>query len=58
VSDEHARDPRDELRHAQGAADRRVVRPTARDGRLALFLAGGTSTFLFGQILSDDGGWS
>jgi 2-keto-3-deoxy-L-fuconate dehydrogenase len=30
----------------------------AETAELALFLAGDTSTFIFGQILSQDGGWS
>ncbi|MEZ5143529.1 MAG: SDR family oxidoreductase [Acidimicrobiales bacterium] len=36
---------------------RRLGRPH-ETAELALFLAGDTSTFLFGQIISNDGGWS
>ncbi|MGD9752518.1 MAG: SDR family oxidoreductase [Acidimicrobiia bacterium] len=36
---------------------RRIGRPE-ETAELALFLAGDTSTFIFGQILSNDGGWS
>lgn len=36
---------------------RRLGRPH-ETAELALFLAGDTSTFIFGQILSNDGGWS
>lgn len=36
---------------------RRLGRPH-ETAELALYLAGDTSTFLFGQIISNDGGWS
>lgn len=36
---------------------RRLGDPT-ETAELALFLAGDTSTFIFGQVISNDGGWS
>ena len=36
---------------------RRLGEP-AETAELALFLAGPTSSFVFGQIISQDGGWS
>jgi 2-keto-3-deoxy-L-fuconate dehydrogenase len=46
---------RDRLRAEVPA--QRLGRP-AETAELALFLAGDTSTFVFGQIISQDGGWS
>lgn len=44
-------------RLAREVPSRRIGRPE-ETAELALFLAGDTSSFIFGQIISNDGGWS
>ncbi len=46
---------RDRLRTEVPAQRLGLPRETAE---LALFLAGDSSTFMFGQVVSNDGGWS